>query len=187
MKYEKGDKVVVEIEFVDKKDIYRPYLVGSRSGAWLSDDKILGKLEDFAKPEKIRFSEAEKKEFDELLGRHDNSNADLDDLLDAIWDYPETYSNLQKRLFRNAKVIIDRKKQFEFARALEKPSLIEVVREKKYWIKLADGYLVNVMGDWLTLKNKKDGDIFTQSEIDELQKREQFKAIDLNKCKEEAK
>jgi hypothetical protein len=56
-----------------------------------------------------------------------------------------------------------------------------------YLIKLADGYLVNVMGDWLTLKNKKDGDIFTQSEIDELQKQEQFKAIDLNQCKEKLK
>jgi hypothetical protein len=65
--------------------------------------------------------------------------------------------------------------------------LIEVVREKKYWIKLADGYLVNVMGDWLTLKNKKDGDIFTQSEIDELQKLPEFQAIDLEKCKMEVK
>ncbi|ULQ49040.1 hypothetical protein [Liquorilactobacillus nagelii] len=193
MKYEDikkakvGDKVVVigivkNIDALDGSYHYRVELPNECGGTTksLRSNDILAKLLDFT-DRKVKFTEAEKKEFDKLLKRH--PGADLNDLLNTIYDYSKTYSALHKRLFRNTNGIVDRKKQFEFARALEKPSLIEVVREKKYWIKLADGYLVNVMGDWLTLKNKKDGDIFTQFEIDRLQER--FKAIDLNKCKEE--
>lgn len=70
-------------------------------------------------------------------------------------------------------------------KAFEHPGLIEV-EEKKYKIKLLNGYLYNVSRNLYKIADRINyGDIFTQSEIDVLQKQEQFKAIDLNKCKEE--
>lgn len=136
MKYEKGDKVVVEITEVDEKDKELTYGVGNPT--WIRSKYILGKLEDFTESKKIKFSEAEKKEFDKLLKVY--SAADLNDLLDTIYDYSKTYSAtysaLHKRLFENAKVTIDRKRQFEFARALENPNLIEVIKPKRYYVHL---------------------------------------------------
>lgn len=174
--YKSDDKIVVKIDKLDAASLNKEDNVA------FYNEQVLGKLEDVNLDEKkITMTPNEKKEFDRLC---QNSGDDIVDSFNNIADYYHIYPNLNKRLFLGT---LEKNKyvQREFVRALEKPSLIEVVKEKKYWIKLADGYLVNVMGDWLTLKNKKDGDIFTQSEIDELQKREQFKAIDLNKCKEE--
>jgi hypothetical protein len=175
MKYKSGDKLVIKIDEIDASSLNR----GSGANFW--NKQLLGKLEDFQPAEeKIKMTVEEKKEFDNL---YSDNGQDVSDIFDEINDCADDYPNLCKRLF-SVSTIENFHSQIEFVRALEKPSRIEV-EEKKYWIKLADGYLVNVMGDWLTLKNKKDGDIFTQSEIDELQKQEQFKAIDLNQCKEE--
>lgn len=175
--YKSGDKIIAKIDEIDASGLNKGDDVA------FYNSQLIGKLEDVNLDEKkITMTPNEKKEFDRLC---QNSGDDIVDSFNNIADYYHIYPNLNKRLFLGT---LEKNKyvQREFVRALEKPSLIEVVREKKYWIKLADGYLVNVMGDWLTLKNKKDGDIFTQSEIDELQKLPEFQAIDLEKCKEEA-
>lgn len=176
MNYKKGDKVVVEIVSTDTSR--RPYEIGnSFNTVWLEGNQILGKVENFQPTqEEIKMTAEEKKEFDKLKK---TSKA----LYLAFFKIaPVNYPRLAYCLFGGTSSENNRN-QLGFARAWGNPELIEVEKEKKYWIKLADGYLVNVMGDWLTLKNKKDGDIFTQFEIDRLQER--FKAIDLNKCKEE--
>ncbi|MFT8608020.1 MAG: hypothetical protein ABF690_00435 [Liquorilactobacillus nagelii] len=176
--YKSGDKIIAKIDEIDASGLNKGDNVA------FYNSQLIGKLEDVNLDEKkITMTPNEKKEFDRLC---QNSGDDIVDSFNNIADYYHIYPNLNKRLFLGT---LEKNKyvQREFVRALEKPSLIEVVREKKYWIKLADGYLVNVMGDWLTLKNKKDGDIFTQSEIDELQKLPEFQAIDLEKCKMEVK
>lgn len=136
MKYEDlkdlktGDKVIARVAEMDKKNHYWTVkLDGAGTDGWIENEAVIAVYHE---PVKIKMTAEEKKEFDKLLKRH--SGADLDDLLDAIWEY-ETYSNLHKRLFRNAKGIIDQKKQFEFVRALENPELIEV-EKKKYYVHL---------------------------------------------------
>jgi hypothetical protein len=149
MKYEDikkakvGDKVVVigtvkNIDALDGSYHYRVELPNECGGTTksLSSNDILAKLSDFA-DRKVKFTEAEKKEFDKLLKNIDNSNADFADILNTLWD--RDYSALNKRLFGNAKAIIDRKKQFEFARALENSELIEVEKPKKYYVHLFSG------------------------------------------------
>jgi hypothetical protein len=146
MKYEDikkakvGDKVVVigtvkNIDALDGSYHYRVELPNECGGTTksLRSNDILAKLSDFT-DRKVKFTEAEKKEFDKLLKRH--PAADLNDLLDAIWEYPEFYTNLHKRLFGNTNGIVDRKNQFEFARALENSDLVEVEKPKKYYVHL---------------------------------------------------
>ena len=67
--YEKGDKVVVEIDDI-KYGIGKPLNVTKStvpSRMFLNDENILGKLEDFQPvEEKIKFTPEMKKEFDKL-------------------------------------------------------------------------------------------------------------------------
>jgi hypothetical protein len=183
MKYEDikkakvGDKVVVigtvkNIDALDGSYHYRVELPNECGGTTksLRSNDILAKLSDFT-DRKVKFTEAEKKEFDKLLKRH--PAADLNDFLNAIYDYSKTYSALHKQLFGNAKGIIDRKKQFEFVHALENPDLIEVIKSKKYYVHLFPwerGYLNKSKdnGEY-TIGDKRDisdwGAAFTKEEI----------------------
>lgn len=166
MKYKKGDKVIVELEEMDVD-----CLEGNES-LDLDPCQFLGKLEDFTKPKKIKMTVEEKKEFDELLERH--PGADLNGFLNAIWNNSGDYSDLGKRLFVNANLIVDRKKQFEFARALENPGLIEVEKPKKYYVHLFTGecgYLIYFENDKrYVIDAKKIGgqSSFTKDEIKEI-------------------
>jgi translation initiation factor IF-1 len=178
MKYKKGDKVVVEITEVDEKDKELTYGVGNPT--WIRSKYILGKLEDFAKPKKIKFSEAEKKEFDELykklfLSYSSNTYQAMRVLVESN-NYPEL----------NARVAGSFDKQMELLNSLRNPSLIEVVKEKKYYIKILGQYLVrNSNGsEGIELVSKRNADTFTPDEIAEMNKWEKFKEIGLEKCKE---
>jgi hypothetical protein len=138
MKYEDlkdlktGDKVVVRVGETNKVNRYwTVQLDGIGIDGWIENEAVIAVCNE---PAKIKMTVEEKKEFDKLLKRH--PGADLNDLLDAIYDYSKTYSALHKRLFGNTNGIVDRKKQFEFARALENPDLIEVVKPKKYYVHL---------------------------------------------------
>lgn len=181
MKYEKGDKVVVEIVSTDTSR--RPYEIGnSFNTVWLEGNQILGKLEDFQPAqEKIKMTVEEKKEFDKLLEEFKHSNTDLNDLLVDICDYSVAHPVLHTKLFENSTTFLDRKKQLEFARALEHPDLIEVVKEKKYYIKILGQYLVysksHKMG--IELVNKRYADQFSLDLIREMNGWEKFKEIDL--------
>lgn len=182
MEYKRGDRVAIIGTITHLEDEFGNLGIDLPNGDYLQralKTNEVTHLEDFHPDEKeIKMTPEEKAEFDKLKKFHKSLFWALIDISDV------GYPHLFKRISYNDDAEENNKAQLEFAKVWDKPSRIKVVKEK-YRIKLADGYLVNVMGDWLTLKNKKDGDIFTQSEIDELQKREQFKAIDLNKCKEE--
>ncbi|MCI1700013.1 hypothetical protein [Liquorilactobacillus nagelii] len=128
MKYKCGDKVVFKVDGADVSNL------NSYSG------QFLGKLEDFQPAEKkIKMTAEEKKEFDEILEESKQTTFDLDDFLNDICDYYKTYPVLHKKLFGNEKAIVNRKKQFEFARALENPDLVEVEKPKKYYVHLFPG------------------------------------------------
>jgi hypothetical protein len=182
MEYKRGDRVAIIGTITHSEDEFGNLGIDLPNGDYLRralKTNEVTHLEDFHPDEKeIKMTVDEKREFDELVKTvfHDHQS----NVYKIICTLVE--SNNYPAL--NVRVAGSFEKQMELLECVRKPSRIEV-EEKKYRIKLADGYLVNVMGDWLTLKNKQDGDIFTQSEIDELQKQEQFKAIDLNKCKEE--
>jgi hypothetical protein len=184
MKYKKGDKVVVEITEVDEKDKELTYGVGNPT--WIRSKYILGKLENFTKSKKIKFSEAEKAEFDELNKTFSTPLGFFNEII-----HSSGMCNLWSRLFKNT-VEKNAIAQFEFIKAIEHPELVEVVKEKKYRLKFLGGYiaydsLMNTYDFWKNIVNKPRiyHFNFTQSEIDKMQKLPKFQAIDLNKFKEE--
>ncbi|MBN7275086.1 hypothetical protein GNF18_08045 [Ligilactobacillus pobuzihii] len=79
--------------------------------------------------QKVKMTKAEKKEFDELK-RHRGT---VYGALDMIED---DYHKLYTRLFGNSSHEGDSKAQLEFARAWADPSLIEVIPEKKWNVKI---------------------------------------------------
>jgi hypothetical protein len=176
MKYKFNDKVVVVLDGVDAKNLNENGTI-----AIIRPGQILGKLSDFTKPKKIKFSVAEKKEFGKLDGALPFV------CLDDIYNCGKTYPLLGKRLFCGT-CKEDKAAQIEFVKALEHPELIEVVEEKKYRLKILDDcYLGRNTAGNACLAYKTDASSFTQSEIDKMQKLPKFQAIDLEKCKEEAK
>lgn len=190
MKYEEalklktGDKVVLEVDSIDPSDTRYTVELGSEFA--IRNAFLLGKLEDFQPTEKkIKMTVREKKEFDELKRANNSLFLAFDDI-DS-----EEYPNLFGRLFDGASDEENNKAQLEFARACENPSLIEVVKEKKYRVKILGVYLhfdIENRVYWISDSKIYIGDIqhhFTQLELDKMQTLEQFKGIDLNKCKEE--
>ncbi|MFT8725406.1 hypothetical protein [Liquorilactobacillus nagelii] len=175
MKYKKGDKVVVEIK--ETHPGYSFINIKGNVGHVIDNKEILGKLEDFnTAQEKIKMTVEEKKEFDKLLGRRDNSYPDLNDFLKIICECPQFYPALHKKLFGNLTAFFDRKEQFKFARALEHPDLIEVEKPKRYYIHLFPGergYLNKFKkNSHYTISDKCELDsfqvAFTKEEIDKI-------------------
>ncbi|KRL40718.1 hypothetical protein [Liquorilactobacillus nagelii] len=169
-----GDKLVLKIDDEQAAEL------NASSNTIIISRQILGKLSKFTKPEKIRFSEAEKKEFDELYKKlflsYSSSAYQAIRFLVESNNYPEL----------NARVAGSFDKQMDLLNSLRNPSLIEVVKEKKYYIKiLGEYYLEQDEYDNFRIVYKPNASQFTQSEIDKLQKLPKFKAIDLEKCKEE--
>ncbi|MFT8869959.1 hypothetical protein [Liquorilactobacillus nagelii] len=185
MGYEVGDKVVVEITEVDEKDKELTYGVGNPT--WIRSKYILGKLSDFTKPKKIRFSKAEKKEFDDVFNALNTPWA----ILTRIEEQSGYYPNLYKRLFQTptASKQSQSESQSEFVRVIEHPELIEVVKEKKYYIRILGQYLVHSANQkmGIELVSKEYADPFSLEQIREMNKWEKFKEIDLEKCKEAVK
>lgn len=79
--------------------------------------------------QKVKMTQAEKKEFDELKRHRGTVYGALDMIED---DYPKLYT----RLFGNSSHEGDNKAQLEFARAWTDESLIEVIPEKKWNVKI---------------------------------------------------
>lgn len=127
MKYKDGDKVVVKIDETDASGLNKGDNVA------FYNSQLLGRLEDFQTDnKKIKMTPDEKEEFDKL---YPDNGQDVSDIFDEINDCADDYPNLCKRLFSGS-TIKNFHSQIEFVRALEKPSLIEVVREKKYYVHL---------------------------------------------------
>ena len=147
------------------------------------------------KPKNIKFSEEEKREFDDLLGELNNGEYTIyqvfDNVISTEYYSASKYSNLYRRLFYNSTTAEDNKNQIEFVRAIEHPELIEVVKEKKYrfplGLKTSDGemqYLSYKHGCYFaSRRDNKLKQIFTESETKTLH----FAAINLEDCKEEVK
>lgn len=186
MKYKVGDKVVVEIIRVDAEGGF--YCADKFGCAWIGEDYVLGKLSDFQQ-QKIKFTKAEKEEFDGLANYFSTPWA----ILNCIKKYHGgRRSNLYNRVFHSGSNAENAAAQFEFIKAIEHPELIEVEKEKKYYIRILGQYLdYNFDKNVLYLHEIKKmvfgQNTFTQTEIDKLQKLSEFSAIDLNKCKEAVK
>ena len=81
---------------------------------------------------KVKMTQAEKDEFDKLKDEMNLDRHDLDDLLTRIKD-SEDFPFLYHRLYVADGDGVE--SQLEFARAWADPSLIDVIPEKKYWVK----------------------------------------------------
>ena len=81
---------------------------------------------------KVRMSVAEKKEFDRLKENALSLRFAFDELKSEHGNYPK----LCERLFNNTLDVEDSKAQNDFARAWADPSLIEVIPEKKWNVKV---------------------------------------------------
>lgn len=154
--------------------------------------QYLGKLSDFANPDKIVFAEEEKAEFDRLTQDNFNKNIDdfedIQDLLNHTAHAYASFPKLNSYLYGGAgKDNI--KHQIAFARAVEHPELIEVKKEKRYRLKVLDSYICHDVEDDTYCFGEKHvntgiENVFIQSEIDELQELSEFDSIDLSGCKE---
>jgi hypothetical protein len=189
MKYEdlkdlkSGDKVIVRVAEIDKRNNYWTVrLVGMGTDGWIENEAVIAVYHE---PAKIKMTVEEKKEFDKLLKNINNSNSDFADILNVIWNNDGDYHNLRRRLFVNASLIVDRKKQFEFARALENPELVEVEKSKKYYVRLFTGergYLNKDLEDNHYILGGKDQNSYYQTQFtkDEIAKipQDAFKITD---------
>ena len=146
-KYKKGDKVVVEIEKLGASvNNTRLYVCKGDDifNNTVSDNSILGKLEDFQpKQEKIKFTPEMKKEFDRLKIKHEDMLTALDDVSSIFNEW----------LFLGTKVRKTNEHQYLFALAWHDPSLIEVVEPEKHIVKVAS--------QTLYLDSQNDFELFT--------------------------
>lgn len=124
----------------------------------LGDHNKIGDIEELRIPKpllypKIQFTEAEKKEFDSI-----NNDETLSNALDIIelGDYP----NLYGRIYYHT-VPEYQKFELEFARAWADPSLIEVIPEKKWNVR------VPISNDEEFYKKDSTGKVGTVSFVEE--------------------
>lgn len=121
---------------------------------------------------KVRMSVAEKAELDKLKNEMSAHIYDLDDLLTRIQD-SEDYPLLYHRLYVADGDGVER--QLEFARAWADPSLIEVIPEKRWNVKVPPFerthryyYKDGMELHWASSSNNEDEDQqFTESELKE--------------------
>lgn len=119
---------------------------------------------------KVPMTEAEKKEFDKLKDEMSLDRHDLDDLLTRIQD-SEDFPLLYHRLYVADGDGVE--SQLDFARAWADPSLIEVIPEKKWNVKVppferTNKYYYKLGGklDWSISSDNEDEDQqFTESEL----------------------
>lgn len=121
---------------------------------------------------KVPMAEAEKKEFDKLKDEMSLDRHDLDDLLTRIKD-SEYFPSLYHRLYVADGDGVE--SQLEFARAWVDPSLIEVISEKRWNVKIPPFSRTNKYYykygeelDWSISSHNEDEDQqFTESELKE--------------------
>ena len=80
---------------------------------------------------KVKFTEEEKREFDDIK-KHVTA---LYNAMVLIFEHRDECINLNNKLFYSAPPKYLNDVQRDFARALTDPSLIDVIPEKKYWVK----------------------------------------------------
>ena len=189
MKYKPNDEIVIKLD-----DATASYLNEEGDLDFVDEDEIVGKVSELFKSKKIKFTEEEKKEFDNLVsGMHDDGNEDIEDvqdILNKIENFDSSYySNLNKRLYDSTPKD-NLRAQFEFVKALEHPELIEVVKkEKKYRL-----LIMPVTQDYLAFKDNKyvlsskdKAKVFTEEELRQLDNGGFLYNVNLEKCKEEIK
>lgn len=178
--YKSDDKIVVKIDKLDAASLNKEDNVA------FYNEQVLGKLEDFQPADKkIKMTVEEKKEFDDITDCFNTPWA----ILNHIAQHGSLNPNLKNHLFESGTSSEKIAAQIEFVKALEHPELIEVVKEKKYYIKILGQYLVRNSNEseGIELVSKRNADTFTPNEIAEMSNWKKFQAIDLEKCKEEVK
>ena len=118
---------------------------------------------------KVRMSVAEKKEFDRLKENALSLRFAFDELKSEHGNYPK----LCERLFNNTLDVEDSKAQNDFARAWADPSLIEVIPEKKWNVKIppfsrTNNYYFKVGKNLESAASEYNGDEDQQFTADEL-------------------
>ncbi|MFT9411989.1 hypothetical protein [Liquorilactobacillus hordei] len=136
--YKVGDKVVLQLPKIGCNALGKQVLMLDKNsflGVPVSNDIVLGKLEDFQpKEEKIKFTPEMKEEFDGLKSRY----ADLYSAMDALME-KDDHNVLKKYLFLDS--LPDNANQYQFSLAWGNPSRIEVIEPEKYEIKIGRQYL----------------------------------------------
>jgi hypothetical protein len=176
--YKSDDKIVVKIDKLDAASLNKEDNVA------FYNEQVLGKLEDFTKPKKIRFSKAEMEEFNDIRMR----TKELLKALMAITKACTHYPHLKKWILEEDHPLPRNEREILFAKVWEDLESIEVVKERKYYIKILGQYLVRNSNEseGIELVSKRNADTFTPNEIAEMSNWKKFQAIDLEKCKEEA-
>lgn len=153
--YKKGDKVIIEIDEVDAKNLNNSFLVH------LVRKQILGKLED-SQPaqEKIKMTVEEKKEFDEM--RHD------------FLDHPRSVYEIMLEVFEmgtyqllQAKCSGSFDEQFKLLKCIANPRLIEAVEPKAYAVDINGSRLYKWGNKWSFAKG-----IYVRLTLDEVKEAE---------------
>lgn len=153
--------------FEIKNEAGHTAFIGRAMGTFYSDDYFtkLNIPKSLLYP-KVKMTETEKKEFDELKRHRGTVYGALDMIED---DYPKLYT----RLFGNSSHEGESKAQLEFARAWADPSLIEVIPEKKWNVKIppfsrTNNYYFKVGKNLESAESEYNGDEDQQFTADEL-------------------
>ncbi|MFT9052085.1 hypothetical protein [Liquorilactobacillus nagelii] len=164
MRYEKGDKVVVEVTSADGGW----YGTNEDGSNWITGRNILGKLEDFSPAEeKIKMTVEEKKEFDELKAKRVNLFYVFNDIYQT-----SKYPSLEKRIFQDYTNIDDDEQMILFAELWRNPDLIEIIEPEKHEVKVGiQNLYLNDVGTFILLTTGHMlKDHFTIDEVKEAEK-----------------
>ncbi|KRM06988.1 hypothetical protein FC89_GL000297 [Liquorilactobacillus ghanensis DSM 18630] len=179
-KLEAGDKIVIRLA-IDDVDRLNEILPNTDEKEWFSlqlyKTQILGKVSDFWQ-QKIRFTKAEKAEFDDIRTR----TRELFRAFEAIGSPDTYYPHLKHWIKKDDYPLYRNDREILFAKAWYCPEWIQVEKEKEYYIKILGNYLVRSSS--IELVNKKAADKFTINEILEMNSWPKFAEVDLTKCKE---
>jgi hypothetical protein len=176
-----GDKLVLKIDDEQAAEL------NASSSTNVISSQILGKLSKFTKSERIKFSEEEMEEFNDIRSRANELLKALMVIMKSCTYYP----HLKRWILEEDHPLPRNEREILFAKVWENPELIEVVKEKRYCfplgLKTSDGrmqYLSCKYGCYFaSRRDNKLKQTFTESETRTLH----LTTIDLEKCKMEVK
>lgn len=152
--YKKGDKVVLQLPKIGCSASGKKILMFNKNsflGVPVSDDIVLGKLEEFLPAEeKIKMTVQEKEEFDLLKTQWVAVQAAISEIIDCRGT---GFENVYKRLFHSS-IEKNNEAQIEFMKAWENPSRIEVIEPDRYRVRIGFTTLCYVGGKWTFDKQK---------------------------------
>ncbi|MCI1632966.1 MAG: hypothetical protein LKI22_03310 [Liquorilactobacillus nagelii] len=151
--YKSDDKIVVKIDKLDAASLNKEDNVA------FYNEQVLGKLSKFTKSERIKFSEEEMEEFNDIRSRANELLKALMVIMKSCTYYP----HLKRWILEEDHPLPRNEREILFAKVWENPELIEVVKERKYYIKILGQYLVRNSNEseGIELVSKRNADTFT--------------------------